>query len=201
MTGLNLTKNVSGATQPQIFHRDLEARAQVIHIKDNAQTFFCCSRQPLQIRNNETGKSLPIGPPHPAPQLVQLPQTEKMCLIDDQRIGPREVQPRFNNGGTNQNVQLAMPKCVHGFFKLLFRQLPMRHADTRIRSQFLDELNDPLQPLHPVMDPKNLPLTGQFPFNHLPKCCLIPLQQRRRNGFTLRRGRLDDRKFADSGHG
>ena len=115
-----------------------------------------------------------------------------MRLIDDQRIGPREVQPRLNNSGTNQNIQFAMPKRVHGFFKLLFRQLSMRHTDARIWSQFLDELDDPFQSLHPVMNPKNLPLTGQFPFNHLPERCLVPLQQRRGYGFAFWRCRLDD---------
>ncbi|MFQ8890046.1 MAG: hypothetical protein ACLR7Z_18485 [Bilophila wadsworthia] len=123
MAGLNLTKNVSGTTQPQIFHRNLEARAQVIHIKNNAQTFFCCSRQPLQIRNNETGKSLPIGPPHPAPQLVQLPQTEKMRLIDDQRIGPRvspdstmAVQTRMSTRHAKMRawfLQASFPAAAH----------------------------------------------------------------------------------------
>jgi hypothetical protein len=45
----------------------------------------------------EIGIPLPPRSPHPTPQLIQLRQPKQMGAVDNQRVGPRNINARFND--------------------------------------------------------------------------------------------------------
>jgi hypothetical protein len=48
-----------------------------------------------------------------AAQVVKLRPAKGIGTINDQRVSVRDVQPRFNNGGAQQDIHFAFTELVH----------------------------------------------------------------------------------------
>ncbi|OLN24802.1 hypothetical protein DVDV_3911 [Desulfovibrio sp. DV] len=122
-----------------------------------------------------------------------------MGVVHDKRIGPGKIQARFDDRGAHKDVGLAMPEAVHGLFQGGFRHLAVGHGHLGPGSQGLDVGRDVLQALHPVVDPKDLPLAFQFALYDLAQQALVALDKRRFHGLAIHRRGLDDRQAAHPG--
>ena len=74
--------------------------------------------------------------------MVKLRQTELVGAVDDQRVGRRNVQPRFHDRGGHQNVELAVIKGVHCIVELLRRHLAIGNDEAHFGHVVLEELGD-----------------------------------------------------------
>ena len=60
--------------------------------------------------SKQVAESLFVAAPHTAAHLVQVAQTEILCLVDDDGIGVRYVDTALDNGGGEQNVIIIVDK-------------------------------------------------------------------------------------------
>ena len=124
-TALPSAEEIAGATQPQVGFGDLEA------VVGGAQGL-----QPLPggfgfgLMHEET-IALALSAAHPAAQLVQLAQTEKVGVLHDHQGGPRHVHTHLDDGGGHQYIQITGGKGPHDglFFGRL--QLAVHQSDTQ----------------------------------------------------------------------
>ena len=73
-------------------------------------------------RSQQVAESLFVAAPHTAAHLVQVAQTEILCLVDDDGIGVRYVDTALDNGGGEQNVIIIVDKIENNL--LQFGQVP-----------------------------------------------------------------------------
>ena len=64
-----------------------------------------------------------------AAQLMQLGQSKFIGPLNNDGIGVGDINPCFDNRGTDQNVMVLMVKVRHDFLERLFAQLSMRYAN------------------------------------------------------------------------
>ena len=56
---------------------------------------------------------MPAGPAHPASQLMQLAQAQAVGVFNHKGIDIGNVQSGFNDGGTHQNLNVAVGHGLH----------------------------------------------------------------------------------------
>ena len=54
-----------------------------------------------------------------------------ILVVDDDGVGGGDIDARFNNGGTQQDVVLTLVKITHGVFEFALTHLAMGNADAR----------------------------------------------------------------------
>ena len=124
-----------------------------------------------------------------------------MSLINNQGVGPGEIQPGFHNGRAHQHIKLAVPEPVHGVFQLFFPHLTMGHADTGLRNQLAHKSHRLLHLLYPVVYPEHLSFTGDLAFHNLTQCGGVTVHDRAGHGLAFGRSGFNDGKFTYAGHG
>ena len=67
--------------------------------------------------------------------LVQLAKAKVLCTINDQRIGIRNIDAGFDNGGGDQHVITTFPKVNHHLFELRLIHLAVGNCDARLWHQ------------------------------------------------------------------
>ena len=153
------------------------------------------------IGHHEEGVGLTVAAAHPAPQLIELAKAEQLGLDPPPGYWHGEIQPRLDDGRTDQHIQLAVPELVHVAFQLAFRHLAVRHAHPGGGHQLAHILGHALQALHPVVDPEDLAFPGQLAFQDRAQGGVVTPQHGRGHRLAILRGGLDDGKVADAGHG
>ena len=83
----------------------------------------------------------PVPPPaHPAPQLVQLAQTEALGIFDDDQGGVGHVHPHLHYGGGHQHLGLARGEGGHGGLLLLGPQLSVEQPHPQVGEHLVRQL-------------------------------------------------------------
>ena len=82
MTVLTLSQKVARAADLQILHRNLKTAAQIGKLPDRRQTLFCNFPQHLVPLIHQKCISRPVRAPDTSAQLMQLRQTEPVCVLD-----------------------------------------------------------------------------------------------------------------------
>ncbi len=90
------------------------------------------------MRVQEVGVAAFAAAAHPAAQLVQLRQAERVGALDDQRVGVGDVQAGLDDRRADQDVVLAVPEPLDGALQLLLGHLPVRDDDAGLGHQRLD---------------------------------------------------------------
>ena len=201
MPGLDFAQDIPCAANAQVFHGHLKARAQVVHVQNDAQAFSSHIREMIRIADHKNGIGLALGAAHAAAQLVKLPQAEHVGLVHNKGVGHGKIQAGFDNGRAHQDIDFPAPEFVHGFFQGLFIHLAVANANARVRGQFAYGVHHPFNALHPVVHPKNLTAPGQFPFNNGTQGRFVLVDERCGHGLAFRRRGFNDRKLADAGNG
>ncbi len=129
---LRLAEQVTGATDLQIAHGDLEATPQVGGLTDRAQPLVRLFGEHLIARMEEVCVGPLTRAPDPASQLVQLPESEEIGALDDERVHRRHVDARLDDRGAHEYVVLAFPEVDDDLFEAAFVELTVGDGDTRL---------------------------------------------------------------------
>src|SRR5258708_19538053 len=98
-----------------------------------------------------------------------------MGLINDDRIGIRNVETGFNNIGGNKNVIFFLDEPDHHLLKLMTFHLPVGYTNSRIRNEFINYIRDLFYIADPVVNKEHLPpsfyfMTDGITDNHFIEC-------------------------------
>ena len=75
--------------------------------------------------------------PHTAPQLVQLRQSETLCVFDDHDGGIGHVNPNFDDRRCDKDVVVFAQECLHHELFLIPRHLPVHDPDSELREDLV----------------------------------------------------------------
>ena len=112
-----------------------EASAEVIRCLDGFQALMCVGRHLLGRRGQQVGIGLVVGTSHAAAQLVELCQAEFVGTLNNDGVGARDIDPRLDNGRTNENIEASVIEIGHHLFELALGHLPVGEADAGLGDQ------------------------------------------------------------------
>ena len=133
-------------------------------------------------------------------QLVQLRQTEVIRAFNDNGVGCRDVDPGFDNGGTNQHVETLMMEIIHHPFQFALAHLPVTDGNPCFRHQFCQPFGSFLDVFHIIVEIINLPPAQNFTQDRLPDHQAVILTDKGFNCQTTGGRRGDNRQVTHSAH-
>ena len=139
-----------------------------------------------------------VGSADPTAQLVELCQAERIGAHDDDRVCVRDVEPGFDDGRTDEDVEPTVVEVEHHPLEHPLRHLAVADRDARPGDQASHALGGSLDRLDPVVDVEDLPAAVELAADRVADQPVVVLgdpgldRQAR-----LRRG-LDDREVTDA---
>ena len=121
--------------------------------------------------------------------------------LDNNRVGGRDINPGFDNGGTDQHVKTLMVEVVHHAFQFAFAHLPMTNGNSCLRHQLRQPVGGFLDVLDIIIKIVDLPAAQHFTQNCLTDHQCIVLANKRFHRQTPRWRRGDNRQIAHAAHG
>ena len=162
------TQKVTGTPDFQVTHGNLEACPQLCKFLDGLQALFRHLAENLVLLIQQVGIGKVIGTPHPAPHLVELRQAKSIRIINNNRVGVGNIQPAFDDAGSQQDIVLTLVELHHDALQLCLRHLAVSNLNHRIRHDFLQLQLHLLNGFHPVVDKINLSPPLQLPVDGVP---------------------------------
>src|SRR5581483_6027868 len=92
----------------EIVRGELEAGAEGIERLQYLEPSLRLRRDRFAGRQRQQRIGPQLGAADAAAQLIELRQAEAVGAVDDQRIGGRDIEPGFDDGGRQQHVVFAV---------------------------------------------------------------------------------------------
>ncbi|CAB4882033.1 unannotated protein [freshwater metagenome] len=197
--GLLIAEQVSGTADLQVAHRDLEAGAQLRVVGERAQAPHRLVAQRRSTRVEEIGVGTLAAATDAAADLVKLRESEEVGALDDQRVGLRDVEPRFDDARRYQDVGIAAQEAHHAVLEILLGELPMSDLETQLRAQGAQALGGLIDRFDPVVQEEGLPATRVLTLERLTHELLVIVPDVGLDRSPTFRGRLDDADVAHAG--
>ena len=111
----------------------LEARPEGVERLENLQAAIGRLGNEFVTRCGEIGIGAQFRSTHPAAQLVKLRQTEHVSAVNDQRVGPWNVQAALHNRRGQQHIIFALVERGHDVFELTRSHLSVGDDERHFR--------------------------------------------------------------------
>ena len=197
--GLLATQDVPGAADLQVGQRDLEAGAKLGRVEDRLEALAGLVRETLPTAIQQVGVGPPGGPPHPAAELVELGQPERICPIDDDRVGVRDVQAGLDDGGAHEDVRGTTGKGEHDLLQGALRHLTVPDHDPDAGQHRAQLLRLGLDRLDPVVHVEDLAAAVELAQDRVLDQAGRGFRHPRLDRQPVLRRRLDDAHVANAG--
>ena len=182
----------------QVVHGKVKARAELLQRLNRFEALFRVLRVGAVGGRQEVRIGLVVGAPDAPAQLMKLRKAELVRTFDDDRIGGRDVDPRFDDGRAEEHVVALLVKLAHHPFEFALRHLPVRNHDARLGNEALKALAAVFDRLDFVVKEIDLTAALQFAQNRFANDpLLLALHEGFHRKAPLGRGG-DDGKVADS---
>ena len=130
---LRFAEHLARAADLEVVHREVEARAQVLHHLDRLEPLLrlratatsAGRRQQVRIR-------LVVRAADAAAQLVQLREAEAVGALDDDRVGGRHVDAGLDDRRADEQVDALRVEVAHHVLELALGHLPVGDGDPRL---------------------------------------------------------------------
>ncbi len=199
MAGLFLAQEVAGAADVEVVAGQLEAGAQRVERLQHLQAPLRRWRKQAAGGNGEQRIGPRLGPPDPAAQLIELGQAEHVGAMDDQGVGGRDVEARFDNRRRQKHVKAAVVKSRHHAVQVTCGHAAMSDADPRFRHLCLQEFLNFRQIGDAWHDVEGLAATQPFAQQRLAHRHGIEWRDERAYRKPVDRRRGDQRHVANAG--
>ena len=113
VAGLFLAEQIAGAADVEIVRGKLEAGAERVERLQHLEPPLRLRRDLALRRQREQRIGAQLGAADAAAQLIELRQAEAVGAVHDQRIGGRNVEAGFDDGGRQQHVVFAVVEGGH----------------------------------------------------------------------------------------
>src|SRR4051812_15864547 len=94
---LLLAQQVAGAAQLQVFKGDLKTRSEITVLFNRLKALLSDCRKPLFTRHDKISVSFDVHASDPAAQLMKLGEPKTVSAVNNERVGIRDIDPRFND--------------------------------------------------------------------------------------------------------
>ena len=147
----------------------------------------------------EVGVREDVRAAHPAADLVELGEPERVRALDDERVRLRDVDARLDDRRRDEHVGIAGEERVHALLELLLRHLPVRDQEAEARAELLELLARLVDRLDAVVQVERLPAACVLALERGLDQLFVVLADRRADRAPADRRRLDDRDVAQPG--
>ena len=170
-------------------------------VEDRLQPLAGLVGQALAAAIEQVGVGAPRRAADPPAELVELGQPERVGAIDDDRVGVRDVEPRFDDRRADQDVGGAVGEGDHHLLERALGHLAVADHEPDAGQHPAQLLGLGLDGLDPVVDVEDLPAAVELAQDRV-----ADEPGRRLGDAGLDRQpvlgrRLDDRQVADPGEG
>lgn len=128
--------------------------------------------------------------------LIELRQAEVVGVVDDDGIGIGDVEAVLDDTRREQDVVIALVEVHHDVLEHLFRHLPVRRLDSRLRHERLDVVAHAVDRIDAVVDEVDLAAALHLAPDGVRDDRVVVLDDIRLHGEALGRRRLDDTHIA-----
>ncbi len=157
MPGLLVAEQVAGAADLEVAHRDLEARAELGVVRQRRQPLRGLDRQRRRRVIQQVGVGALAAASHASADLVELGEPERVGVLDDQRVGLRDVDARLDDRGAHEHLGAAAQVVHHHRLELALAHLAVRDREAHARAQRAQPLGGLLDRLDAVVQEERLP--------------------------------------------
>jgi hypothetical protein len=195
---LLFAQDLAGAADLEVVHREIEARAEVLHHRDRFEALGGVAAQRFLGRREEIGVGLVVRAADAAAQLVQLRQAELVGAVDDDGVGGRDVDPGLDDGRAEQHVVALRCELPHHALQVALAHLAVRHRDARFGQEPHQPFAHALDRVDLVMEEVDLPAALQLAHHCLADQAFGPGVDEGLDGEPLLGRGGDHREVADS---
>ena len=129
------SEDISRAADLKVTHRDLDARAQLRELADRLETFFCVLLQHLVALVHEERIGCPVRTSDPPADLVKLGKSQTIRILNDHRVGIRNIQSCLDDRCRHENINIAVDEIQHDPLKLVLIHLTMCECHICLRNK------------------------------------------------------------------
>ena len=156
VAALVLAEHLAGAADLEVVHREVEARAQLLHLLDRVEPLRRLLGQALGVGHHEVGIGLVVRTADAAAQLVQLRQAELVGAAHHDGVGCRHVDAGLDDGRAQQEVVALGHEVAHHALEFALGHLAVGHGDARLGQDLLELLAPVLDGLDLVVQEVDL---------------------------------------------
>ena len=147
-------------------------------------------------RSQQVAERLLITAPHPASHLVQITQSEVVCIVDDNGIGVRNIDTVLHDGSREQYIVVEVDEPHHHLLQFLGFHLSMTDGHTGIRHIFSDHQSKFRQVTDTVVHEEHLSVSAHLELNGIRNHLFVEGMHLGIDGIAVRRRCLDDTHVA-----
>ena len=192
------SKQVSGSTYIQILHSDMDATPQITEVLNRLQASFSFCRQTAQRRRQQIAESLFVTASYPSTHLMEVTQTKVLRLVDNDRIGIRNIDTALYDSSRQKHIIVIIDKVKNDLFQLCGFHLSMPDSNTAIGNMTFDHRFQFRKVRNPVVDKENLTVATHLKINRVRNHFLIEGMYFCLNRIAVRRRRRDYTQVAGS---
>ena len=104
------------------------------------------------------GERALVRAPDAAADLVRLSEAEEIGPLDDQRVGLRDVEARFDDRRGDQAIRVSAQEPEHRRLELAHVHLPVRLGEAHARAERAQALGHVVERVDPVVEEEALPV-------------------------------------------
>ncbi len=198
---LAVAQQTARAANLQIAHGDAEAGAEGCELPDGGKPLLGDVGEGLVPPEGEVGVGLPARAAYAASYLVQLGQTHAVSVLDDEGVAVAHVNACLNEGGADEDVDLAVEQMLPDGVELVLSHLAVGDAHPGTGHHLAHMGGGGLDVLHPVVQIVDLPAPGQLFLHGLGQDDIVVLEDECLHGLALDGRLLDGGQVADAAHG
>ena len=156
MARLLVAEQVAGAAQLEVAHRDLEAGAELGEVRQRRQALRGLRRQRRRRVVEQVGVGALAAAPDATADLVELGEAEVVGVLDDQRVGGRDVDPRLDDRGADEHVGVAAQERHHPVLELGLLELAVGDLEAQLGAHAAQPRRDLVDRLDAVVHVERL---------------------------------------------
>ena len=180
----------------EVAHGDVHATAEFAELLHGLQALPRLGRQGVERRRQEIAEGPLVGAAHAATELVEVAQTKRVRLVDEDGVGVGDVDAALDDGGGHQHVVGALDEVGHHPLELLPIHLAMADAHPGVRHQAVDHAGHVADVGHAVVHEVGLAAAGQLIGDAVPDEFLVEGADLGLDRIPVGRRRRDDAQVA-----
>ena len=112
--------------------------------------------------DEEVGETLFRATSDSTSYVVELCQSEAVCVVHDECVDVGHIDTRFDDGGADENVVFAMLERGHDLFKLTLWHLTVADRERGLRDELPQPTADAFDAFDAIVEEERLPASIEF---------------------------------------
>ena len=119
----------------KVVHGKVKAASQIFEVLNGVQALLGIFGNRFFARSHQIRIGLMVAAAHASAQLVQLREAKHIRPVNEDGVGVSNINPRFNDRGTQKHVVALLIKVAHDVLEFSFAHLAVRDRNARFRQK------------------------------------------------------------------